>query len=177
MDTDTTTQTSTDTKDTTTTTTDSTKSADTGKSELELLKEQLEFQKAEAKKAFEDRDKVKKKLQDIADKKLKDDGDLATLLKQREDELSAKDTELIEAKKKADAYDERIKKEREELINSIEDKDLKKIAEKLEPEDLKLYAEKHGKKELGVDTSNSFANRNNTKDKTPSEKLQGIYKD
>ena len=177
MDTDTTTQTSTDTKDTTTTTTEATKPADTGKTELELLKEQLEFQKSEAKKAFEDRDKVKKKLQDIADKKLKDDGDLATLLKQREEELSAKETELIETKKKADAYDERVKKEREELINSIEDKDLKKIAEKLEPEDLKLYAEKHGKKELGVDTSNSFANRNNTKDKTPSEKLQGIYKD
>ena len=141
------------------------------------LKDKLDYLDKELKKVIKERDTAKGKLKEIDDKELIKKGDYEKILKEKEDLLSQKETELIEAKKKADAYDERIKKEREELINSIEDKDLKKIAEKLEPEDLKLYAEKHGKKELGVDTSNSFANRNNTKDKTPSEKLQGIYKD
>lgn len=151
--------------------------AEAGSEELKALKEKAEFLDKELKKVIKDRDTAKGKLKSIDDEKLMKAGEYEKLLKEKEDALELTKKELEESK----TYKERIEKiekeERQKYLDSIEDKDLKKLAEKYDLEDLKVLSEKIGKKELGVDTSNSFANRNNTKDKTPSEKLQGIYKD
>jgi len=143
------------------------------------LKDKLDYFDKELKKVIKERDTAKGKLKEIDDKELIKKGDYEKILKEKEDLITAKETELLDAKKKADAYDVRIEKEKKKHLDSIKelkDDELYKIAEKLELDDLEVFSAKLLKdKDLTVDSANSYKRQNN-KDKSPQEKMMGIYK-
>jgi len=116
---------------------------DSIKAEKDKLNSDLEFQKAEAKKAFEKRDEYKKLIEETEKKKLEENNEFKTLYEQKaeaEKKLLADLEDLKPYKEKYTALETEIRKE---LLDVIKDEDLRKIGESLSTEQLKVYSSKH----------------------------------
>lgn len=139
------------------------------------LKDKLDYLDKELKKVIKERDTAKGKLKEIDDKELIKKGDYEKILKEKEDLLSQKETELAEAKSKAEKFDLKVEADRKKLLEKIEDKDLKKIAEKLELEDLEIFAEKHSTEKPIGDGGGRYTPPKG-KEKTTEQKISTLYK-
>lgn len=112
------------------------------KAEMDKLKSDLEYQKSEAKKAFEKRDEFKQELEKLKNADLEKQNQFKELYekeKENSTNLSKQLDELNPFKEKWTSYE---KSRRETLLNEVKDEELKTVAQKLELTDLEKFAEK-----------------------------------
>lgn len=137
------------------------------------LETDVEFQKNEAKKAFEKRDATKKEIDSLTVKikELESKGtnsdELETLKKEKEDLIKERDS----YKSQIDQINESTKKE---LLEMLPEGDVRKLGEKLGLAELREYVKLHTIPPH--DRSRSVRKPGEKTDKTPEEKIQGMYK-
>lgn len=117
------------------------------KSQLEALRQELEFQKSEAKKAFEKRDAAKKELDEYQGKQLEQQEKYKELYETtlKEFEENKKTYETVQ-----EQYDNLIKSQKQELL-SVLDGDARKFAETLELDKLREFVKIHSKSKAPLD--------------------------
>lgn len=132
---------------------------------LEQIQKDLEFQKAEAKKAFEARDNAKKELESLraAEAELKalkekqqtEQGQFKELAEQKAKEAEELKKKLDEIDPKAKSLEEKLQKiefeRKEELLSQLDEKH-KEFAKDLDLDKLKSYVDLHKEEKPGTAT-------------------------
>lgn len=125
------------------------------KADLDKTKADLEFQKSEAKKAFEKRDEFKKQLETIEEEKLKATNQFQDLYEKEQERATSLEKQLEELNPFKDKWTSYETGRRETLLKEIEDPDLKKVGEKMELLDLETFTAKVKKPILNTDGGRS----------------------
>lgn len=121
------------------------------KAQLDKVNSDLEFQKSEARKAFEKRDELKKQIEETERKKAEENNEFKTLYEKEQTEKAKLLTELEEVKPFKEKFTALESDIRKGYLDSIKDEDLRKIAETLNTEQLKIYSAKHSDKGVATD--------------------------
>lgn len=121
------------------------------KADLEKTRADLEFQKTEAKKAFEKRDEFKKQIDAIEEEKLKATNQFQDLYKKEQERASTLEKQLGELNPFKEKWTSYETARRESLLKEIEDADLKKVGEKMDLLDLETFTAKVKKPIVNTD--------------------------
>lgn len=125
------------------------------KADLEKTRADLEFQKTEAKKAFEKRDEFKKQIDAIEEEKLKATNQFQDLYKKEQERASTLEKQLEELNPFKEKWTSYETARRESLLKEIEDADLKKVGEKMDLLDLETFTAKVKKPIVNTDGGRS----------------------
>lgn len=121
------------------------------KADLEKTRADLEFQKTEAKKAFEKRDEFKKQIDAIEEEKLRATNQFQDLYKKEQERASTLERQLEELNPFKEKWTSYETARRESLLKEIEDADLKKVGEKMDLLDLETFTAKVKKPIVNTD--------------------------
>lgn len=159
-------------------------SAEDLQKQISELKSRLDYERSEAKKAFEKRDELKKQLDAIEQKKLEENAQYKDLSNTLKADKEALETKVADAKAEAEAFKTRLaeieKAQREKLLSSLKDEKLKKFAENIT--DLAQLEEfVNLNPSVSVNTSRPGKGFRNYEGKSwddfSSEELEELYKD
>jgi len=112
------------------------------KAQLDKVNSDLEYQRSEAKKAFEKRDEYKKQIEEAETKKAQEQNQFKELYEKEQETKKALESEVNTYKPYKEKWETYETTRRGSLLEKVEDADLKKAYEKLELSDLELVVAK-----------------------------------
>ncbi|WP_276979143.1 hypothetical protein [Flavobacterium filum] len=121
------------------------------KAELDKFKSDLDFQKSEAKKAFEKRDEYKQELEKLKNKDLETNNQFKELYEKEKENATTLTKQLEELNPYKEKWTTWETTRRETLLAKVTDEDLKKVYQKYELTDLEVVVAKLEAKPLSTE--------------------------